>query len=31
MKLGITELTHRQGWLYGSAIGIFLAVITVGL
>lgn len=31
MKLGIKELKHRQGWLYGTAIGIFAALIMVGL
>jgi hypothetical protein len=31
MKTGIKELTHRQGWLYGTAIGIFLAILVVGL
>jgi len=31
MKLGIKELKHRQGWLYGTAIGIFIALMTVGL
>jgi len=30
MKLGIKELSHREGWLYGTAIGIFLAIIIVG-
>jgi hypothetical protein len=31
MKVGITKLTHTQGWLYGSAIGIYIAVRIVGL
>lgn len=27
MRTGIRELTHRQGWLYGAVIGIFIGVL----
>jgi len=27
MKMGVKELTHRQGWLYGAAIGVFVGII----
>ena len=31
MKAGVKELKHRQGWLYGAAIGIFIAIVIVGV
>jgi tetrahydromethanopterin S-methyltransferase subunit G len=27
MRTGVRELTHRQGWLYGAVIGIFIGLI----
>jgi len=27
MRLGIKELSHRQGWLYGAVIGILVGIV----
>ncbi|MEY2640903.1 MAG: hypothetical protein RL150_296 [Candidatus Parcubacteria bacterium] len=27
MRLGVRQLTHRQGWLYGAAIGLALGLL----
>ncbi len=26
MRVGLRELSHRQGWLYGAAIGIAVGI-----